>query len=65
MNADAAMLMSKEQGRNTYTVFSYSTHQQETRSQSKLINDLYKAVEENNLFSTTSQNLIPILRFVG
>lgn len=29
MNADAAMLMSKEQGRNTYTVFSYSTHQQE------------------------------------
>lgn len=46
MNADAAMLMSKEQGRNTYTVFSYSTHQQETRSQSKLINDLYKAVEE-------------------
>lgn len=46
MNADAAMLMSKEQGRNTYTIFSYSTHQQETRSQSKLINDLYKAVEE-------------------
>ncbi|WP_151819271.1 bifunctional diguanylate cyclase/phosphodiesterase [Acinetobacter seifertii] len=46
MNADAAMLMSKEQGRNTYTVFSYSTHQQETRSQSKLINDLYKAVDE-------------------
>ncbi|MBJ9721942.1 EAL domain-containing protein [Acinetobacter calcoaceticus] len=46
MNADGAMLMSKEQGRNTYTIFSYSTHQQETRSQSKLINDLYKAVEE-------------------
>ena len=46
MNADAAMLMSKEQGRNTYTIFSYSTHQQEARSQSKLINDLYKAIED-------------------
>ncbi len=64
MNADAAMLMSKEQGRNTYTIFSYSTHQQETRSQSKLINDLYKAVEENSSSYITNQNLIPILKFV-
>ena len=47
INADAAMLMSKEQGRNTYSIFNYSLDQQEiARSQSKLINDLYKAVEE-------------------
>ncbi|WP_291369244.1 MULTISPECIES: bifunctional diguanylate cyclase/phosphodiesterase [unclassified Acinetobacter] len=46
INADAAMLMSKYQGRNTYSVFSYSVDQQETKSQTKLINDLYKAVEE-------------------
>lgn len=47
INADAAMLMSKDQGRNTYSVFNYSRDQQEVaRSQSKLINDLYKAVEE-------------------
>ncbi|MFH7766608.1 EAL domain-containing protein [Acinetobacter sp. BSP-28] len=46
INADAAMLMSKYQGRNTYSVFSYSADQQETKSQTKLINDLYKAVEE-------------------
>ena len=47
INADAAMLQSKEQGRNTYSIFNYSLDQQEVaRSQSKLINDLYKAVEE-------------------
>lgn len=46
INADAAMLMSKYQGRNTYSVFSYSVDQQEAKSQTKLINDLYKAVEE-------------------
>ena len=46
INADAAMSMSKYQGRNTYSVFSYSVDQQETKSQTKLINDLYKAVEE-------------------
>ncbi len=46
INADAAMLMSKYQGRNTYSVFSYSVDQQETKSQTKLINDLYKAVDE-------------------
>ncbi len=47
INADAAMLMSKQQGRNTYSIFNYSLDQQEVaRSQSKLINDLYKAVEE-------------------
>lgn len=47
INADAAMLQSKEQGRNTFSVFNYSLDQQEiARSQSKLINDLYKAVEE-------------------
>ena len=47
INADAAMLQSKEQGRNTFSIFNYSLDQQEiARSQSKLINDLYKAVEE-------------------
>ncbi|MEJ2899614.1 EAL domain-containing protein [Acinetobacter sp. NS-4] len=46
INADAAMLTSKYQGRNTYSLFSYSADQQETKSQTKLINDLYKAVEE-------------------
>ncbi|OTG64729.1 bifunctional diguanylate cyclase/phosphodiesterase [Acinetobacter silvestris] len=47
ISADAAMLRSKEQGRNTYSIFNYSIdHRQSNRSQSKLINDLYKAVEE-------------------
>lgn len=46
MHADAAMLMSKEQGRNTHSVFHSTLEQQESHSQSKLMNDLYKAVEE-------------------
>lgn len=46
INADAAMFVSKYQGRNTYSVFNYSVDQQETKSQTRLINDLYKAVEE-------------------
>ena len=46
INADAAMLTSKYQGRNTYSIFSYTVDQHETKSQTKLINDLYKAVEE-------------------
>lgn len=47
INADTAMMLSKEQGRNTYSIFNHSLAQQQTsRSQSKLINDLYKAVEE-------------------
>lgn len=46
INADIAMLMSKDQGRNTYTMFHAMTDQQDVRSQSKLINDLYKAVDE-------------------
>ena len=46
INADIAMLASKDQGRNTYTVFHSVNNQQDVRSQSKLINDLYKAVEE-------------------
>ncbi|WP_445116563.1 putative bifunctional diguanylate cyclase/phosphodiesterase [Acinetobacter sp. WZC-1] len=47
MNADAAMMLSKEQGRNTYSFFNHSIDRQQlNRSQSKLINDLYKAVEE-------------------
>ena len=48
INAEAAMMQSKEQGRNTYSIFNYSIDQQQSnRSQSKLINDLYKAVEEH------------------
>ncbi|MCU4539594.1 EAL domain-containing protein [Acinetobacter bereziniae] len=47
INADSAMMQSKEQRRNTYSVYSCSLDQQHhNRSQSKLINDLYKAVEE-------------------
>ncbi len=46
MNADAAMLSAKLQGRNTYSVYNYSIDQQEVRHKSQLINDLYKAVEE-------------------
>lgn len=46
INADAAMLSSKYQGCNTFSLFNYSIDQQEAKSQSKLINDLYKAVQE-------------------
>ncbi|MEB6668722.1 EAL domain-containing protein [Acinetobacter vivianii] len=46
INADVAMLISKEQGRNTYTMFHSMSDQHDVRSQSKLINDLYKAVDE-------------------
>lgn len=47
INADSAMMQSKEQGRNTYSIYNNSLDQQhQSRSQSKLINDLYKAVEE-------------------
>jgi diguanylate cyclase len=45
INADAAMLTSKYQGRNTYSLFSFNMDQHESQSQTKLINDLYKAVE--------------------
>lgn len=47
INADSAMLSSKNQGRNTYSFFNFSNDEKESRSQSKLINDLYKAVEEH------------------
>ncbi|WP_296281294.1 EAL domain-containing protein [uncultured Acinetobacter sp.] len=47
INADSAMMQSKEQGRNTFSIYSHSSDQQLlSRSQSKLINDLYKAVED-------------------
>ncbi|SPL70108.1 bifunctional diguanylate cyclase/phosphodiesterase [Acinetobacter stercoris] len=47
INADTAMQISKEQGRNTYSVFNYSTDQQfASKNKLKLVNDLYKAVEE-------------------
>ncbi|MDV2438353.1 EAL domain-containing protein [Acinetobacter gerneri] len=48
INADLAMKTSKEQGRNTYSVFNSSTDQQITsKNQLKLMNDLYRAVDEN------------------
>lgn len=47
INADSAMMQSKEQGRNTFSIYHSSlAKQNHSRSQSKLINDLYKAVEE-------------------
>lgn len=46
MNAEAAMLSAKFKGRNTYTIYVYSVEQQEVRRKNKLINDLYRAVEE-------------------
>jgi EAL domain-containing protein (putative c-di-GMP-specific phosphodiesterase class I) len=47
MHADIAMQASKEQGRNTYSVFNYNIEEYEERHQSKLINDLFKAIEED------------------
>ena len=48
INAEAAMMQSKEQGRNTYSIYNDSIDKQlSNRSQSKLINDLYRAVEEH------------------
>lgn len=46
MHADIAMLLSKEQGRNSYTVFNYRSEQYVQRHQSKLINDLFSAIEK-------------------
>lgn len=47
INAETAMMQSKEQGRNTYNIYNDSLAQElSNRSQSKLINDLYRAVEE-------------------
>ncbi len=40
------MLTSKYQGRDTSSIFNYDLELQEAKSQSKLINDLYKAVEQ-------------------
>lgn len=45
-HADAAMEVSKYQGRNTYSVFNNTPDQQQGKNQIKLFNDLYKAVEE-------------------
>ncbi len=48
INADIAMQISKEQGRNTYSIFNYETDYQITsKNQLKLMNDLYKAVDEH------------------
>ncbi len=48
INADAAMLTSKYRGRNTYSVcLVIPSISMKKRVQTKLINDLYKAVEEH------------------
>ena len=64
LNADTAMLMSKYQGRNTYSIFHYTIGQQEIKYQASLINDLYKAVEQQQFilffqpkFNTISRDL--------
>ena len=49
VNADTAMLNSKFYGRNTYTVFSYQLQQEQSKTQLQMINDLYKAVSEQQL----------------
>lgn len=46
MHADIAMLLSKEQGRNSFSLFSFNAEQYIERHQSKLINDLFSAIEE-------------------
>lgn len=49
INADIAMLHSKYYGRNTYTIFSPHLQQDQSKNQLQMINDLYKAVEEQQL----------------
>lgn len=46
MHADIAMLQSKQQGRNSCTVFNFSSEQYHERHQSKLINDLFTAIDK-------------------
>lgn len=47
MHADTAKMLAKEQGRNTFCIYNQnSDHYFKYRHQSKLINDLYRAVEE-------------------
>lgn len=46
VNADIAMLKAKQQGRNSYTIFGYNQDQAESKHQIALINDLYKAIDE-------------------
>jgi diguanylate cyclase (GGDEF)-like protein len=46
INADAAMLSSKDQGRNSCSVFSFSTEQHENKNQTRLMSELYRAVEQ-------------------
>lgn len=60
INADIAMVMAKDQGRNTYSIFNYTSEHNETRSQSKLINDLYKAVEEQQFVLFIRLNMLLI-----
>lgn len=46
-HADTAKMLAKEQGRNTFCIYSASSEQYfQHRHQSKLINDLYRAVDE-------------------
>lgn len=47
MHSDIAMLEAKSEGRNTFHVFNFNLGQYEERHQSKLINDLFKALEDD------------------
>lgn len=47
MHSDIAMLEAKSVGRNTFHFFNFNLEQYEERHQSKLINDLFRALEED------------------
>lgn len=47
INADMAMFLSKEQGRNTYRVFNDSMDSEKIKSEYRLTNDLGKAIESD------------------
>ncbi|MEB3768279.1 bifunctional diguanylate cyclase/phosphodiesterase [Acinetobacter sp. MD2] len=47
MHSDMATLAAKSEGRNTFHLFNFDLVQYEERHQSKLINDLFRAVEED------------------
>ena len=47
LHAEAAMRISKERGRNTYTVYQESKAQKDSKGQRELAHDLYRALEQD------------------
>ncbi|WEV48497.1 EAL domain-containing protein [Acinetobacter sp. ESL0695] len=47
MHADIAKLVAKDNGRNTYSIFNYQTEEYAERYQSRLMNDLFAAIEND------------------